>query len=134
MTLKPVPVQVPFKPSSNPSGVSVGPASEKRSGLSIGGIGAKAKSGLSSISPLHFTVARTINLHYRGQLPRTRGTGDPTPVWFYFLWLPPPAAPKGRLKALTTRMQRPPSPIGRSVTRPHARVEVFGDAGVVLQE
>src|SRR5438477_12579292 len=72
MTLKPFPVQVPFKPSRKPSGVSVGPAREKRRGLLISGIGVNAKSGLSSISPLRLPVARTINLHYRGQLARAR--------------------------------------------------------------
>src|SRR5438270_4623037 len=72
MTLKPFPVQVPFKPSRKPSGVSVGPAREKRRGLLISGIGVNAKSGSSSISPLRLPVARTINLHYRGQLARAR--------------------------------------------------------------
>src|SRR3984893_19060209 len=107
MTLKPFPIQVPFKPSRSPSGLSAVWTEENRSGLSIAGIGVKANSGLISISPLRSPVARRINLHYRGQLARARGQrrGDPTPVWRYFLWLLPPAEPKGRLEALTTRMQ-----------------------------
>src|ERR1700720_3820429 len=136
MTLKPAPVQLPFKPSRSPNGLSAVWTEENRSGLSIAGSGVKAKSGLSSISPLRSPVVRTINLHYRGQLARARGQrrGDPTPVWCYFLWLPPPAAPKGRLEALTTLMQLLPSPIDRRVTQPHSSIEVFGDAGVVLQQ
>src|ERR1700731_190683 len=73
MTLKPVPVQVPFKPSRSPSGLSAVWTEENRSGLLISGIAVKANSGLSSISPLRSPVARRINLHYRGQLTRARG-------------------------------------------------------------
>src|SRR5580692_7653526 len=73
MTLKPFPIQVPFKPSRSPSGLSAVWTEENRSGLSIAGIGVKANSGLISISPLRSPVARRINLHYRGQLARARG-------------------------------------------------------------
>src|SRR5438105_5884072 len=54
MTLKPAPVQVPFKPASSPSGLSGVWTEENRNGLSIEGIGVKAKSGLSSIFPSRF--------------------------------------------------------------------------------